>query len=77
VLVLTRRAGQSLTLTVPGYPEPIRVVYVGQSQYGNALARIGIDAPRDVAVVRDDAGKKEPPPGYGRRAEGEGKEAGS
>jgi carbon storage regulator len=52
MLVLTRRVGQSIHI---GDDIVIMVTRVGSDN-----VRIGISAPRDVQVIRDDAGRKEP-----------------
>jgi sRNA-binding carbon storage regulator CsrA len=77
VLVLSRKCQESLVLKVPGYDAEIRIVYLGQSKYGNAIARIGVVAPLEVVVERDDIGRRGPPPRRGRQTEGDGKETGN
>ena len=52
MLVLTRRAGQSIHIGD-------NIVIMVTSMKGDNV-RIGISAPRDVQVIRDDAGRKEP-----------------
>jgi len=47
MLVLSRKLGQSITI---GDNITVTVLAINQSQ-----VRIGIEAPRDVSVIRDDA----------------------
>lgn len=51
MLVLTRRPGESFTIG--------EVVTVHFISFKGGQARIGIDAPKEVSVVRDDAIKRE------------------
>lgn len=54
MLVLARKPGEKITLTATGeyHGEPIAIVFM---EMRGGEARIGIDAPRSVLVVRDDA----------------------
>lgn len=51
MLVLSRKPGQVLVLDIPSLPEPIEIRIL--SVMGNSV-RVGIDAPRDVAVHREE-----------------------
>lgn len=55
MLVLTRKPGQSITLRLPDGRQ-IRVI-VTKATWGQC--RIGIDAPSDVNIVRDNAHLRE------------------
>ncbi|KKN41857.1 hypothetical protein LCGC14_0719170 [marine sediment metagenome] len=65
MLVLTRAVGQKIYIGPPG-PDQITVMVVYVREDGKV--RIGIEAPKDVPIVRDDAGGKT---GAGRK-KGEG-----
>jgi carbon storage regulator CsrA len=68
MLCLTRNVGDTVTVTVPGYPHPITVAVL---EVRRGKCTLGFGAPREVAIKRDDMKKTpEPPPSYGRRAEG-------
>jgi len=64
MLVLTRRLNESFTVTVPvlgAAPVVIEIVIMGvTSRSDRPRVRVGINAPKAVAVVRDDAKKLEP-----------------
>lgn len=49
MLVLTRRAGERLIISVPGI-EPITVAVTGAV----GQVRIGVDAPKDVGIDREE-----------------------
>jgi hypothetical protein len=53
---------------VPGYGSVIRVVIL-EAQRG--LARVGIDAPREVSVARGESGVPPAAPSYGKAVEQE------
>ena len=48
MLILTRKPGQSLIISVPGY-SPIEVLVTSTSK---GSVKLGIDADRDINVVR-------------------------
>lgn len=50
-LVLTRRPGEKILLTIPGIKEPVVVTFRG---YNGNSAVIDIDAPREIAIVREE-----------------------
>lgn len=51
MLVLTRRTGEVIEIDVPGQPV-IKITILGVKKYGQVS--VGIDAPRDVAVNREE-----------------------
>lgn len=55
MLALTRTVGESFTI---GDDITIHVVAV----YSSGRVRLGIDAPRDLAITRDDTKQREPGP---------------
>lgn len=55
MLVLTRKPHTSFTLTLPDG----QVINVAVMDMRNQKVRIGIDAPQDVKILRDDAKRKE------------------
>lgn len=55
-LVLKRRPGEAITLDVPG-ADPVTITLV---QLTNGQASIGIEAPREVSILRDDAKRRAP-----------------
>lgn len=52
MLILNRRVGDSITI---GKDIKITIVFVGSRQ-----VKLGIDAPRGIEVLRDDAKEREP-----------------
>jgi hypothetical protein len=62
-----------LELRVPGYGHVIRVVLV---EARKGWARLGIDAPREVAVVRGENAAPGDVPSYGSGLTGQAKETG-
>ena len=51
MLVLTRKANEEIHLLLPG-GERVVVTVIGDRDSGPAKVRIGIDAPREVKVLR-------------------------
>ena len=51
MLVLSRKLGEKLVITVPGCPKPIVVVCGG---WDKVKVRIGVDAPPDVIIDREE-----------------------
>lgn len=58
MLVLTRRPGQAMTITTPAGVITVEIVRVRGD-----LVRLGITAPLEYTILRDDAGRSEPPAG--------------
>jgi len=56
MLIITRATDESFTVTPPGYP-PIKIMVV---RVRGDRVRIGIEAPQDVVIHRDDANDLEP-----------------
>lgn len=53
MLVLTRKSGESITLTIPaGEPVEIEITSLGEH-----LAKIGIDAPPAIKILRTELRK--------------------
>ena len=55
MLVLTRRPNEKIFLTVPGATGETKLTIMVCSVGINGAVRVGIDAPREVQVIRDDA----------------------
>lgn len=69
MLVLSRKVGEKIILSHPSWPEPIEICMVGVKHWKdseNRSARIGVRAPGDVRVDREEvwndiqAGKVKP-----------------
>lgn len=57
MLVLTRRARQSFTIS-----DDITVTVL---DIGDGLVRFGIDAPKDVTILRSEVSDRDAPPDHG------------
>ncbi len=60
MLVLTRRRGENLILTVPPSNLPRQIV-VGVAAIERGRVKIGIQADRDVAIVREELAQQPNP----------------
>jgi sRNA-binding carbon storage regulator CsrA len=56
MLIISRKTGSSCTISVPGWP-PILIENMGT--HGGTV-RLGITAPREIVVLRDDAVRSMP-----------------
>lgn len=52
MLVLRRKSGESLTIA-----ENVKLTILSVSKHG--IVNVGIEAPREISIVRDDAKRKE------------------
>lgn len=51
MLVVTRKAGQKVIIEVPGYDKPI---IISVSKIGGSSVRIGVEAPREFQIFREE-----------------------
>lgn len=56
MLVLSRKRHEKITLTVPASAQPMTIELI-IVQIGPTTVRLGWEAPREVDIVRDDAGQ--------------------
>lgn len=61
MLVLGRMAGQKITITVPP-SDATREITLTVIRLSPLNVKLGIDAPQDVSIVRDDVLSTEPKP---------------
>lgn len=55
MLMLSRKTDQSITLRIPGHDDVvIKIVDLKNNQFGKLVARVGIDAPREIEIVRNE-----------------------
>mgnify|MGYP002635280924 CR=1 FL=1 len=55
MLVLTRKTDEKITIEVPGMPDiEIMIVGTGKTRSGETKVRIGINAPREYQIVRNE-----------------------
>lgn len=59
MLVVTRKVNEQVYLDVPPSTEPIRIMIQPADIRGDKI-RLGIDAPREVQISRDDMKKGRP-----------------
>ena len=55
MLMLSRKADQSITLRIPGHENVvIKIVDLKKNEFGKLTARVGIDASREIEIVRNE-----------------------
>ena len=55
MLMLSRKTDQSITLRIPGHDDVvIKIVDLKNNQFGKLVARVGIDAPKEIEIVRNE-----------------------
>lgn len=60
MLVLSRNTNERIYLKVPANPEPMQITLVVCNVSNKGTIRLGIDAPEEVRIYRDDINNLEP-----------------